>query len=816
MQNSLTVQLFLVLISVFALVSCKESPPQNNNELLWYKSPAKYWNSQSLHIGNGYMGASIMGGVDREVITLSEKTMWQGGPFRGNWEEIGVNPMSVEKLPEIRKAIVEGDIQKADDLARKYYIGENKLFGNFTSIGDLEIDFGIDTTTVTNYRRYLDLSKAVSGVSFQANEVEYTREYFCSYPDKVIGINLKAGKDKALNFSLGMKILQDSFRVNIQDQIYELQGSINGNKRPFNVMIKVETDGETGSEADRLSVKNAGSATLWIAISTNYAMKQPDYMGEDPALKNEKTIRAIANRSFDELKSAHVKDYSELYSRTQLHLKGDEKLEALPTNERWQRLKNGGTDQGLKEMTFNLGRYLVISSSRPGTLPANLQGVWNNFKVAPWAGNYQSNINLQEIYWSCGPTGLLECQEAYIYWIQDLSVWGKEIAKRIYGTEGWTSHATGNIWGHATPTGALSWGVYPAGAAWHCQHLWEQFAFGLDTAYLRNTAYPLMKDAAIFYLQNLVNYKDRLILAPAVSAEHGAVSTSDGLLAASSSGGNKTNDLYHIPGSSQDTEMIWDLFSNTISAASILKTDADFSRQLQEKIDQLLPLKIGKHGQLQEWDWDIDNPNGHHRHIAHLYAVAPGRQIHPLINQKFAEAAKKSLDMRGDGRFLSDDRASGGNWSMAHRMWCWARLLDGERANQIFTQLLAEQGFENLTTHQQADYHWERKDFYKETDSLFCHFQLDASASIPGFMAELLLQSHLGSIDLLPALPAEWSEGRVLGLRARGGYVVDMEWKDGELVECRITSSSKNLPVVRLKGALVDVENDKRILIKLK
>jgi len=812
MYNLLTHKLFIVFISVITFGSCKEKTKPGNNELLWYKYPAKYWNSQSLHIGNGYMGASIMGGVDKEVITLSEKTMWQGGPFRGNWEEIGVNPMSVEKLPEIRKAIVEGDIQKADDMARKYYIGENKLFGNFTAIGDLEIDFGMDTAGVANYRRFLDLSKAISGVTFQSDGIEYTREYFCSYPDKIIGIKLKASKDKALSFSLGMKILQDSFRVVIRENIYELQGFINGNKRPFNVMIKVDTDGETdASSGNKLEVKDAGSATLWIAIATNYAMKHPDYIGEDPSLKNEMTIGAIANRSFEALKSVHVKDYSELYSRTKLHLKGDEKLEALPTNERWQRLKTGGIDQGLKEMTFNLGRYLVISSSRPGTLPANLQGVWNNFKVAPWAGNYQSNINLQEIYWSCGPTGLLECQEAYIDWIQDLSVWGKEIAKRIYGTDGWTSHATGNIWGHATPTDALSWGVYPAGAAWHCQHLWEQFAFGQDTAYLRNTAYPLMKDAAIFYLQNLVGYKDKLILVPAVSAEHGAVLTSEGLLAASSSGGNETKDLYHIPGSSQDTEMIWDLFSNTIAAASILKADADFRQKLQEKIDQLLPLKIGKYGQLQEWDLDIDNPNGHHRHIAHLYAVAPGYQIHPLINQELAQAAKKSLDMRGDGRFLSDDRASGGNWSVAHRMWCWARLLDGERANKIFTQLLAEQGFENLTTYQQADYHWERKDFYKENDSLFCHFQLDASASIPGFMAELLMQSHLGSIDLLPALPGEWSEGRVTGLRARGGYVVDIEWENRELVGCRITARTNKIPVVRLKGVVVDTNKDIRI-----
>jgi alpha-L-fucosidase 2 len=349
------------------------------------------------------------------------------------------------------------------------------------------------------------------------------------------------------------------------------------------------------------------------------------------------------------------------------------------------------------------------------------------------------------------------------------------------------------------------------GAAWHCQHLWDQFAFGQDTAYLRETAYPLMKGAAVFYLQNLVSYKGKLILAPAVSAEHGAEMNGSELVASSSSGSDKGQFVYNIPGSSQDLEMMWDLFSNTISAARILNTDSAFAQELQERISQLLPLKIGKYGQLQEWDQDIDNPEGHHRHISHLYAVAPGHEISPYLNNDLAEAAKKSLNMRGEGRFLSDDPASGGNWSMAHRMWCRARLLDGDRANNIFTQLITNEGFENLLTFQQASYHWERKDFYKESDTIFCHFQLDASASIPGFMAELLLQSHLGEIDLLPALPKEWSEGSVRGLRARGGYAVDLKWKDGQLEQCTIRSASGKAPVVRVNGQLSDVNADKRI-----
>jgi alpha-L-fucosidase 2 len=534
-------------------------------------------------------------------------------------------------------------------------------------------------------------------------------------------------------------------------------------------------------------------------------MKYPDYTGIDPEKLTREIIVKAAGNDYETLKMHHLEDYKSLYDRVSFSVEGNSAAEKLPTNERFTRLSRGESDPGYKVLAFNLGRYMIISSSRPGTLPANLQGVWNTFLAAPWAGNYQSNINLQEIYWSCGPTDLEECEQAYIDWIDNLSISGREIAKRVYGTGGWVSHTTGNIWGHAAPIGDHPWGMYPMGAAWHCQVVWDHFAFTQDTQYLKKQAYPLLKDASVFWLENLVRYKGYLITAPTVSAEHGALMTENGLNPAfHDSISTKYN--YSIPGVYQDIEMLWDLFSNTSRAAMIVG-DNNFADSLMKIRQDLLPLKIGKYGQLQEWYQDIDNPDCHHRHIAHLYAVCPGSEISPLITPELAEAAKKSLNMRGDGRFPEQELAAGGNWARAHRMWCWTRLLDGNRADKIMTEMLTEEGFENGLTYQHAEYGWGRKDLSME-GKLYCHFQLDGSASLPGCIAEMLVQSHTGEIHLLPALPDELKTGKVKGLKARGGYKIDMEWGKGELIKAEIYGGKDSpVPAVRLKNDLIRVLN---------
>ncbi len=785
---------------------------QNDNSSLWYTYPAKYWNSQALHLGNSYFGASFFGGVEEEVFSLSEKSMWTGEPANGNWEKAGVNSDAKKMLPIIRDAIINGKTQLADSLLASDFLGSTELFGNFTSIGDLKINFLNQDTKRLNYTRALDLKNSLGLVKYNIDNTLFEREYFCSYPDRVLAMKFSASSPGSISFNISMEIMQDSSIVEISGNTYRVNGLVDGNQRPFNVLIHLENDGGVvGRENDELTVRNANSVELYMTVATNYEMKYPDYTGRDPKDIANSIIQKILAQEYGQLKQRHVSDYQSLYNRTTLKIEGDKQLEKLPTNERFQKLKSGESDPGYKVLAFNLGRYMIISSSRPNTLPANLQGVWNAFKIAPWAGNYQSNVNLQEIYWSCGSTNLLECQQPYIDWIEDMAISGREVANRVYGTNGWVSHTTGNIWGHAAPVGSLPWAMFPMGSAWHCQHVWEHYLFSQDEEYLKNQAYPLLKDASIFWLENLIPFEGSLITAPTVSAEHGAIKI-----------GNELNPAFHdleskdyhycLPGAFQDIEMIWDLFTNTSQAAKLMG-ESGFADSLMTIRGKLMPLKIGKHGQLQEWSEDIDHPDCHHRHIAHLYAVYPGTQIHPTTTPKLANAAKISLNMRGDGRFSEQELVSGGNWARAHRMWCWTRLLDGNRANKILTELLTEQGFENGLTFQHVNYHWEREDFYSEGE-LYCHFQLDASASIPGCIAEMLVQSHLGEIHLLPALPDEFKTGEISGIIARGGYSIDMEWEDGELINATIKCpANKDVPALRLKDDNIRIKDYKNIKV---
>ena len=797
-----------IVLTGLLLYSCnsQKNPLDNHNSRLWYEYPARYWNSQALHLGNSYFGASFFGGVGEEIFALTDQSMWTGGPAMGEWEKAGVNPKARKSLPKIRDAVVNGLSQVADSLISHDFFGSGELQGNFTSIGELRLKFTGQNAEGENYERSLDLANSLGHVQYDLNDVTFTREYFCSYPDRVLAMKFSASSPGKISFDIYTDIIQDSSAVEIEGSTYRVKGFINGNNRPFQVLIHIKNDGGSlGREKENLTIREANSVELYLTTATNYEMKYPDYTGDDPGIITGDIMEKVLMKDFNQLKQKHISDYRSLYDRVSLEIDGHKEVEKLPTNERFQRLCSGEPDPGYKVLAFNLGRYMIISSSRPNSLPANLQGVWNAFRVAPWTGNYQSNINLQEIFWSCGPTNLAECQQSYIDWIENLAISGREIAMRVYGTSGWVSHTTGNIWGHAAPIGNHPWGMYPMGAAWHCQHVWDQYAFTGDMEYLEEQAYPLLKDASIFWLENLIPYKGYMITAPTVSAEHGALMTDEGLNPAHHD--FRSRDYhYSLPGVYQDAEMIWDLFTNTSKAARLIG-ETDFADSLLAVRAKLLPLKIGKHGQLQEWYEDIDHPDCKHRHIAHLYAVSPGSQIHPTITPGLANAAKKSLDMRGDGRFLEQELASGGNWSRAHRMWCWVRLMDGNRGNKILTEILTEQGFENVLTHQHANYHWDKEDFYMDGD-LYCHFQLDASASIPGCMAEMLIQSHMDEIHLLPALPDELKTGKITGIRARGGYSIDMEWRDHELLCVDIYNVKDGMmPKIRLKDKIVDIRD---------
>ncbi|MFC1783168.1 glycoside hydrolase N-terminal domain-containing protein, partial [Planctomycetota bacterium] len=685
----------------------------------------------------------------------------------------------------IREAIAAGDIKLADDLTRKHMVGDTSTsnLGYFSKIGELYFRFKNHDGTYSNYRRELDVSQSLGRISYRIGSVNYTREYFCSYPDRVLVMQFSTDSSGQLGFSMRCDIAQKNHSISVNGTDMDVSGRINGSGREFRVKIRVlHSGGRLQAEGQELILLGANEATVILAAATEYRPTPPDYKGADPQAITSDQVSQVAEKTFIQLKERHIRDYQGLYNRVRLTLEGDPEAEKLPTNQRWENLKKGNTnDTGLKVLLFNFGRYLLISASRPGTLPSNLQGVWNWLEHAPWNGNYQSNINLQEMYWPCGAVNLLECQEAYIDWIKGLVVPGRLVAEAYYGTKGWISQTVGNIWGFAAPGGGLSYGIYPVAGAWHCQHLWEHYAFSMDKRYLAQEAYPVMKEAAEFWLANLVPYEGYLISAPTVSAEHGAPGGAG----------------YTVAGVYQDIEMIYDLFTNVIEAAEVLGIDQEFRDSVEVARSKLLPLKIGKYGQLQEWYEDLDSPDDHHRHISHLWAVHPGQMIDPLNTPKLAEAAKKSLNMRGDGVFEGWPY-SGGNWARTWRIWCWARLWDGDRANKIFTEMIVEQGFENLMTFQHIP---------PEN-----RMQVDGSMSTPGFMAEMLLQSHLGEINLLPALPSEWPNGNVEGLIARGGYVVDVKWDKGTLTSARIKALKGGTLRIRVKGKVVDPTKDPRLI----
>lgn len=763
---------------------------------IWYTYPAKDWATQCLHIGNGYMGGSFYGEIEKEHFDIAEKTFWTGGPNVTPNYNYGIIEGGNKQINHIRKAIIDGQIAVADSLARTYMAGNYDGFGAFSKVGSLQIEFANHRQPVTEYIRGLDMSQSLGFVQYKMNDITFQREYLCSYPDKVMALHFSSDAKGQINFTVCQDMLYKVESVNITDgNELVIDGLIDGSGLGYCARIKIINDGgEVTTEWGKLTVTNANSATILYTVDTEYDADSPTFKGVNPHKETEEVMARIAKEPYSSIKERHIQDYRNLFDRVSFSLAGDCKLEQLPTNERIEQLKKGMTDDSaLKSLFFNFGRYLLISASRPGTLPSTLVGVWNNSASATWSANYQSNINVQEMYWGCGPTNLPECQEAYIDWIEGLVEPGRKAAQAYYGTKGWVSHATGNIWKYVAPGTELMWGLYPMGAAWHCRHVWDQYDFTRDLAYLKEKAYPIMKEAALFCLENMALVDGKYVMIPAVSAEHG-IEMNDGIPVAysTSNGEVNTNKLYLHP-AFQDIEMVYDLYSNVISAAEILRTDKEFRSKLIAAKNKLTKLKIGKYGQLQEWLLDADNPRDHHRHIAHLYGVYPGNMISLSETPELFEAAKKSLNMRSEG--LMQDRwpHAGGNWSMAWRMACWARLLDGERASKIHNLLIKDTGYENLMTSQSGV------------------MGVDATMATPGIFAEMIMQSHNGSIHLLPALPTEWPEGEVKGLIARGGYKLNIQWKYGQLIKVELfIPKGMAFPTLFVNNKKLD-RNDPRI-----